>query len=194
MVMKNKLSTLLILLLLSSFLHAQWELGFGPGISIPVTGYEQVLKSGWLLNGEGKCRFKKGNFAVGLKAQFARLQKDKNPADSFQNARMTIAPILVIVEYRFPLKGKFEPYVSGGLGVSLFSLNYDTSPTTGQSVFNVSFTMAPFVGLDYNASKNIYPFVEWGLVLLSDGPPIGFPKADRMTGYHSIVAGVKYRF
>src|SRR5215470_3819252 len=151
MVMKNKLSTLLVLLLLSSLLHAQWELGFGPGISIPVTGYQQVLQSGWLLNGEGKCRFKKGNFAVGLKAQFARLQKDKNPADSFQNARMTIAPILVIVEYRIPVKGKLEPYVSGGFGVSLFSLNYDTSPTTGQSVFNVSFTMAPFIGVDYNA-------------------------------------------
>jgi opacity protein-like surface antigen len=169
-------------------------LGFGPGIGLPVTGYQEVLKSGWLLNAEGKCRFKKGNFAVGLKTQFARLQKDKNPADSFENARMTIAPILVIVEYRIPVKGKLEPYVAAGLGVSLFSLNYDTSPTTGQSVFNVSFTMAPLIGVNYNVSRNIYPFVEWGLVLLSDGPPIGFPKADRMTGYHSIVVGVKYRF
>jgi outer membrane protein with beta-barrel domain len=192
--MKSKLSTLLALLLLSSLLHAQWEVGFGPGVSIPITGYEQVLKSGWLLNAEGKCRFKKGNFAVGLKAHFARLQNDKNPADSFQNARMTIAPILLIVEYRIRVKGKLEPYVSGGLGVSLFSLNYDTSPTTGKSVFNVSFTMVPVVGLNYYATQKIYPFAEWGLVLLSDGPPIGFPKADRMTGYNSIVAGVKYKF
>jgi len=194
MVMKNKLSTLPVLLLLSSFLHAQWELGFGPGIGIPITGYQQVLKSGWLLNGEGKCRFKKGNFAVGLKAHFTRLQNDKNPADSFQNARMTIAPILIIVEYRIPVKGKLEPYVSGGLGVSLFSFNYDTSPTAGKTLFNVSFTMAPVVGVNYNATKNIYPFVEWGLVLLTDGPPVGFPKADKMTGYHSIIAGLKYRF
>jgi hypothetical protein len=169
-------------------------LGFGPGISAPVTGYKEVVKSGWLLNSEGKCRFKKGNFAVGLKAQFARLQHDRTPADTFKNARMTIAPILVIVEYRIPVKGKLEPYVSGGLGVSLFSLNFDMSPTAGQSVFNVSFTMAPFVGVNYNMSRNIYPFAEWGLVLLSDGPPIGFPKADKMTGYHSIVAGVKYKF
>jgi len=192
--MKCKLSTLPFLLLLSAFLHAQWELGFGPGLSLPITGYQEVLKSGWLLNADGKCRVKKGNFAVGLKVQFARLQNDKNSADSFQNTRMTIAPILVIVEYRIPVKGKLEPYVSGGLGVSLFSLNYDTSPTTGQSFFNVSFTMAPFIGVNYNASKKIYPFVEWGLVILSDGPPIGFPKSDRATGYHSIVAGVKYRF
>jgi opacity protein-like surface antigen len=191
--MKNKLLTVL-LLLLSNFLHAQWELGFGPGVSLPITGYKEVLKSGWLLNAEGKCRFKKGNFAVGLKAQFVRLQKDGDYTDSFQNARMTIAPILLIVEYRIKTNGKLEPYISGGFGVSLFSLNYDTSPTAGTSDFNVSFSMAPVVGVNYNVSKNIYPFAEWSLVLLTDGPPIGFPKSDKMTGYNSIVAGVKYRF
>jgi hypothetical protein len=158
MVMKNKLSTLPLLLLLTSFVHAQWELGFGPGVGLPITGYQEVLKSGWLLNAEGKCRFKKGNFAVGLKAHFTRLQNDKNPADSFQNARMTIAPILIIVEYRIPVKGKLEPYISGGLGVSLFSLNYDTSPTAGKSVFNVSFTMAPVIGVNYNVLSGAWCF------------------------------------
>jgi hypothetical protein len=54
--------------------------------------------------------------------------------------------------------------------------------------------MVPVVGVNYNVSKNIYPFLEWSAVLLTDGPPIGFPKADKLTGYNAIVGGVKYRF
>jgi opacity protein-like surface antigen len=175
-------------------LNAQWEVGVGGGVAMPITGYKEVLKTGWLLNGEGKYRFGKGAFAVGMKTHFTRLQKDKNPNDTFQNARMTTAPVIFTAEYGIPVKGSFQPYITGGLGITLFSLNYDTSPTTGTSDFNVSFTMMPLIGLRYVASKNIYPFIEAGLILLADGAPIGFPQGEKMTGYNSIVAGVQYRF
>lgn len=184
----------MFLLFCSSFLNAQWEIGAGAGTAIPITGYKEVLKTGWLLNAEGKYRFGSGNFAIGMKTHFTRLQKDNNPNDTFQNARMTIAPIIFTAEYGIPVKGSLQPYVTGGLGLTLFSLNYDTSPTTGTSEFNVSFSMMPLIGLRYAASKNIYPFVECGFILLSDGPPIGFPKGEKMTGYNAIEAGVQYRF
>ena len=191
--MKLKLLIAVIFVLTSQTIFSQWETGAGLGVSLPITGYGEVLKTGWLINADGRYRFKKGNFAIGMKAQYVRLQNDKNPADQFQNARMTIAPLIFTAEYS-SIKGNLQPYITGGLGITFFNLNYDTSPTTGESVNNVSFTMMPLVGIRYAASKNIYPFIESGVVLLADGPPIGFPKGEKATGYNNIVAGVCYRF
>jgi len=191
--MKQKFVTAVICLLFSNTIFSQWETGAGLGISLPITAYGEVLKTGWLINADGRYRFKKGNFAIGMKAQFVRLQKDKDPSDVFQNARMTIAPLIFTAEYS-ATKGKLQPYVTGGLGITFFNLNYDTSPTAGESVNNVSFTMMPSIGFRYAGTGNIYPFIESGLVLLADGPPIGFPKGGQMTGYTGIVAGVCYRF
>ena len=191
--MKLKFFIAVVFIFISKSIFSQWETGAGLGISLPITGYGEVLKTGWLLNADGRYRFKKGNFAVGMKAQYVRLQNDKNPADQFQNARMTIAPVIFTAEYS-SIKGSLQPYIAGGLGITFFNLNYDTSPTTGESVNNVSFTMMPLVGLRYAASKNIYPFIESGFVLLADGPPIGFPKGEKVTGYNNITAGVCYRF
>ncbi|HET9434892.1 MAG TPA: outer membrane beta-barrel protein [Chitinophagaceae bacterium] len=191
--MKLKSFIAVIFVLTSKTIFSQWETGAGLGISLPITGYGAVLKTGWLLNADGRYRLKKGNFAIGMKAQYVRLQNDKNPADQFQNARMTIAPLIFTAEYS-SIKGNLQPYITGGLGITFFNLNYDTSPTTGESANNVSFTMMPLVGLRYVASKNIYPFIESGFVLLADGPPIGFPKGEEMTGYNNITAGVCYRF
>ena len=191
--MKLKFFIAVIFILTSKNIFSQWETGAGVGISLPITGYGEVLKTGWLLNADGRYRFKKGNFAIGMKAQYVRLQNDKNPADAFQNTRMTIAPLIFTAEYA-SIKGSLQPHITGGLGITFFNLNYDTSPTTGESVNNVSFTMMPSVGIRYVASKNIYPFIESGFVLLADGPPIGFPKGEKMTGYNNITAGVCYRF
>ena len=192
--MKSKFLITLLSGLISISINAQWEAGIGAGLGLPVTGYKEVLKSGWLLNAEGKYRFGSGNFAVGMKAHFTRLQKDNNPGDAFQNARMTIAPLLFTAEWVIPTKGSLDPYITGGLGVTFFNLNYDISPTEGETVNNVSFTMMPQAGLRYAASKNLFPFIEAGLVLLADGPPIGFPKGSQMTGYTGITAGISYRF
>jgi opacity protein-like surface antigen len=187
---------LMSILLLANNAKAQagWEVGLSTGVSLPVTGYKEVLKSGWLLGAEGKYRFGDGRFAVGMKTDFVRLQKDKNPSDTFQNARMTLAPILFTAEYEVPTTGALKPYVSGGLGLSIFNLNYDVSPTEGHTDFNVSFTMAPRLGLRYKTASHLLPFIETNLILLADGPPQGFPKGEKMTGYMGIEAGVSYRF
>ncbi len=192
--MKIKLVITLLLLCTSIITNAQWEAGLGAGLGVPVTGYKEVLESGWLLNAEGKYRFGNGNFAVGMETHFTRLQKDNNPGDAFQNARMTIAPLLFTAEWSIPTRGTLEPYLTGGLGITFFNFNYDTSPTEGETVNNVSFTVMPQAGLRYAASKNLFPFVEAGLVMLADGPPVGFPKGSQMTGYSAITAGISYRF
>ncbi len=168
-------------------------MGIHAGLSLPVAGYKGVFKNGWLVGAGGKYRLGNGNFALGMKTSIVRLQRDRNSSDAFQNARMTIAPLLFTAEYKIKM-GALRPYIGTGLGVSLFSLSHDVSPTEGRSDVNVSFTMAPSVGLRYKSSDHLYPFIETNTVLLADGPPIGFPKANRMTGYHGIQGGLSYRF
>src|SRR5688572_12517356 len=151
----------LIFVSISFTVNAQWELDLGAGIGAPITGYGEVLKNGWLIKAGGRYRLGKGNFALGMQMHYTRLQKDKNPNDAFQNARMTLAPILFTAEYTISTKGNLQPYITGGLGLTLFSLNYDISPTAGESVFNVSFSMMPQVGLRYKASEHVYIFADW---------------------------------
>src|SRR4029078_3019491 len=109
--------------------YAQWELAAGVGDALPITGYREVLKKGWLLSAEAKHRFGKGNFALGAESHFVRLQKDKNSSDAFGNARMTIVPLVFSAEYETALiNNKWKPFVSGGLGITVFNLNYDSGP------------------------------------------------------------------
>lgn len=179
--------------LISLITNGQWEVGGGLGLSIPISGYNEVIKTGWLANAEGKYRMNNKKFAVGMKAQFVRMQNDNNPNDQFQNARMTLAPLIFTAEYG-AVKGKVQPYIMGGLGISFFSFHYEISNTEGKSINNISFTMMPLAGLRFAASEKLLPFIETGFVLIADGPPQGFPKADKITGYNGITAGVNYRF
>jgi opacity protein-like surface antigen len=171
-----------------------WQVGLSTGAGFPITGYKGVFKNGWLLGAEGGYRFGKGNFAVGMQTDFVRLQNDKNPVDTFHNARITIAPILFMAEYELETRGAWKPYIAGGMGVSLFNFTYDTTPTEGQANFNVSFTLSPQLGVRYKASEYLYPFLAGKAVLLMDGPPQGFPKSDKVTGYTALAAGLQYRF
>ena len=192
--MKPKSTTTICFLLLSSISYAQWEVSLGPGITLPITGYGEVVNSGWTLDAEGKYRIKK-TFAVGLKAQFTRLQKDKDANDAFVDSRFTIAPLLFTAEYGNFLNGSLQPSLTAGIGISFFNINYgDTLSPQTTALNNVSFTMMPQIGLRYAASKNVFPFIESGLILIADGPPISFPKSDQITGYAFITAGVLYRF
>jgi hypothetical protein len=194
--MQNFSKTILITLV-SLFIcdrtFAQWEISLGAGTAIPITGYGEVFKPGWLINVEGKHRFHDEKFAVGMNVHFARLQHDKNPEDMFQNARLTVAPVIFFAEYEFAL-GKIRPYVAAGIGLSMFNVTYDTTATSGYADFNLSFSMSPRAGLRYSVNERIYPYIEASLIVIADGPPIYFPHSEKLTGYGAITAGVCYRF
>lgn len=181
-----------LLLLLSLGAHAQLEFGTGIGNALPITGYRQVLKNGWLVTAEAKHRLRNENFAIGAEVHFARLQKDRKSSDAFQNARMIIVPLIFSAEYETNYRGILRPFVSAGIGISLFNLNYDTSPALGNSLTNVSFTMSPQAGIRYALSKNLVPFFKASMVLIADGPPQGFPKGEKLTGYNAFLIGLNY--
>ena len=126
----------------------------------------------------------------------ARFAKDNNPTDSFYDAKITEAPIIFTAEYSLNRSKNFQPYITGGLGLSFFAVSYNSSPTAidDKQISNVSFTMMPLLGFRYKANDHLFPFLESGFVILADGPPIGFPKGEKVTGYNFISAGLQYRF
>jgi hypothetical protein len=121
------------------------------------------------------------------------MHDDNNSSDKFQNAKLEQIPIEVNADYEL-LKKKLIPYVGLGLGVSLYNLNYESSPTNGETIFNVSFSAMPLVGLRFNTNSNIYPFFEVNCPFVMDGPPIGAGESDKATGYVGVAVGISYRF
>lgn len=194
--MRSKKLIILFVIFFSTRAVAQWQVDAGVGVSFPITGYGKVVKTGFVIfNADGQYRFKSG-LAVGMKIQMARFAKDNNPADSFFDAKITVAPVLFTAEYAFNRSKNFQPYVTGGLGLSFFAVSYNSSPTAidDKQISNVSFTMMPLVGFRYKANEHLYPFLESGFVILADGPPIGFPMGEKATGYNFISAGLQYKF
>ena len=194
--MKTRLLVIVYFLSMGVVLHAQWNVGAGVGLSLPITGYGKVVEPGMtVFNLDGNHSLGKGHLAVGMKIQMSRFSEDANPDDAYYEAKLTVAPVLFTLDYIMLTEGKLQPYLTGGLGLSFFVVSYNSSPTVidDQSIFNVSFTMMPVAGLKYKANDHLYPFLETGGVFIMDGPPVGFPEGYNVTGYQFISAGIKYR-
>jgi len=195
--MKTKILVTLICISISLVANAQWSVGAGLGPSFPVTGYGQVVETGvQIFNLQGKHTLGKGKLLLGADIQMARFSEDKNPTDAYYESKLTVAPVIFTLDYQMNLSHKLQPYITYGLGLSFFVFSYTSSPTEidDQSIFNVSFSMMPALGLKYQASSHLYPFVETGLVLLMDGPPVGFPEGEHVTGYEFVTIGLMYKF
>ena len=122
---------------------------------------------------------------------WGRMHKDENVSDTFTNPRLDQVPILVTGEYEFS-GNKLVPYAGLGLGVSLYNLSYDLTPTSGRTVNNVSFSMMPRLGLRLALNKKVNPFLEANAPLVMDGPPVGVSKGEKLTGYVGVAAGVAF--
>jgi hypothetical protein len=190
MTIRIKIVAIFIFLFVTINVNAQWEVSAGAAPAFPITGYNEVFGNGWLVSAAAKYRLNNRHLSIGAETEFARLQKDRESSDAFQNARMTIVPLIFFAEYETNPGGLIRPFVTAGLGISFFNINYDTSPTEGTTINNVSFTMSPQAGLRYGLSKTMTPFVKAGAVLIADGPPVGFPQGDKLTGYGSIEVGL----
>ena len=194
----KKVNLLAILLIaLSTISYGQWSVGAGLGLSFPITGYAGVVKPGVnVFNLHANHALRAGYFKIGMNLQMSRFAEDNNPKDEYYDAKLTVAPFLFTLDYNFMPDRQWQPYLGGGLGISGFVVSYNSSPTEidDQSDFNVSFTMMPKVGIRYKASEKLFPFFETGLVAVMDGPPVGFPEGEKVTGYQFISLGVSYTF
>jgi len=170
--------------------NAQWTLQPGIGMSIPITGYSTIVKTGTLLQFDAAKRLKNPRWGIGLMLGWARMHHDDNEADFLRDARLDQIPIVATIDHQF--KGeKIAPYAAMGIGVSLYNLNYVPPASAGETVFNASFSLMPRLGLRKIMNKYA-PFIEVNCPLVMDGPPIGVSQGEKVTGYVGIAVGVAY--
>lgn len=191
--MKIKFELLLILIFFSSTASAQWTVQAGFGYSEPISGYKTISKSGMLYQFDGVKRLKNDRWGIGLTLGWARMHRDNNESDIFGNARLDQVPIMATADYEI-LNKQVRPYAGLGLGVSLYNLAYDVTSTTGDAIFNVSFSAMPRIGVRVPVDDNWFPFAEINCPIVFDGPPQGAGKSDKATGYVGIAFGASYRF
>ena len=189
--MKFRLLMLVTLAGLISDADAQWSVQPGIGLSIPITGYSTIVKSGIVYQLDVRKELNHPHWSIGLMFGWGRMHKDENVSDSFPNPRLDQVPIVVTGEYEFPGK-KLSPYAGLGLGASLYNLSYDPTPVTGKTVTNVSFSLMPRLGVRLPVNEKIHPFLEANCPVVMDGPPIGVSRGEKVTGYVGIAAGVAF--
>jgi hypothetical protein len=191
--MKLQLKLTVICLLILGHSYGQWTIQPGIGVSNPITGYKTITDGGVLYQLDITKRLSNNRWGIGLLLGWARMHNDNNSSDKFQNARLDQVPILVTADYELAA-GNRKPYIGLGLGVSLYNLRYELTPTSGETIFNASFSMMPRLGLRMPVNKTIYPFIEINFPFVMDGAPPGAEKADKATGYAGVALGAAYRF
>lgn len=179
--------------IISGLVKGQFTVDLGVGAAFPITGYKTMVKTGSFGQVGIYKHWEKSKLNAGFNLGWGRLHADNNLNDKFQNVRIDQIPVVVFGEYELSRK-KAIPYVGVGLGISMFNISYDTSPTTGNTEFNASFCIMPKVGLRLNVSPHFNPFIEYTVPFVMDGPPAGAGESGRATGFMGLLAGVAYRF
>jgi hypothetical protein len=204
---RNRIAMALWVVLMLCISHvgwAQWETGANFSLALPITSYGEVFKIGHGFGIEGRYHFKRG-LAIGLEASFARFPRAKENIIPVNEPKLTVVPILFTAEYEMNNTGMVRPFVSGGLGTSIYVFSYytDDPVTSGKNKANASFTMSPQAGLRLAFTKHFMYYMKGGYVLVMDGPPVAregndvlftFPKSDKAAGYANISFGVNFRF
>jgi hypothetical protein len=191
--MKRYIASAALLFLLTIQAKAQLGIQLGAGYASPITGYSTISDGGLLLQADITKRLKKHNhWGFGLTMAWAKFHQDNNSSDKFMNARLDQVPIMIHADYEI-VRFVLIPYVGLGMGASLYNLTYDTSPTSTESVTNVSFSMMPRLGVRFKLLF-LQPFLEVNFPVVFDGPPEGAGDSGKATGYVGYLAGLGFRF
>ena len=183
-----------IIILLSIKANAQWEAGASYGLALPFTGYGSVVKSGGVLGINAGHRFSKEKWNIKFQMDWARMHKDETTSDEFEEPRLDVVPMTFSVERVLGNHPKIKPFVGAGMGVSIFNIVYHSISQGDVAEVNASFTLVPSIGVSLKNESNINPFIAARMVFVADGPPIGFPKGEKGTGYYGVSLGFNYLF
>jgi hypothetical protein len=179
--------------------QAQWSVGLEYNMAFPLTDYGEVFKAGSNINLEAKYHFNKG-WSIGFQLGVASFADSKEGVSFGRlDPKLTLVPILFVVEYDTERQGIVRPFFAAGLGMSTYTFSYFVGRSV--SVTSSSITISPQIGVRFFITKNTmcylkgsYLFVMNGLPLVSypNLPAIIFPVSGEATGYAGIAIGFIY--
>ncbi len=184
----------LCLVCLSFNCNAQWEGALSIGKPMPFSGYKGVIRGNRYLSIEAGHRFRNEAWALQLSLDWAKMHGDKNKADVFIHPKLDLISVGAGATYTFESINSIEPYAGAALGVTLYNFTYEPTVNSSRTITNASFSVLPLLGLQYRLTSSVAPFFQLKTVVLMDGPPQGFPKASKTTGYTAASIGLRYAF
>jgi len=122
----------------SAIVPKVFQVGFGGGVSVPVSDAKDALKTGW--HGTGILRLNMPGLPLDLSGAFSYSRFNLDAASSGYGGTGRLLSGLANVSYSLPFPGPLKPYVTAGLGAFNLKADPDSSgvPSPGsQTKFGI---------------------------------------------------------
>jgi opacity protein-like surface antigen len=107
----------------ASAMPKPFQIGFGGGVSVPVSDAKDALKTGW--HGTAILKLNMPGLPLDLRGAFSYSHFNLDPASAGFDGTGRLLSGLANVSYSLPFPGPLHPYVTAGLGA--FNLKADPS-------------------------------------------------------------------
>ena len=109
----------------SAFVPKPFQIGFGGGVSVPVSDAKNALKTGW--HGTGILRLNMPGLPFDLRGAFSYSHFKLDPASTGYEGTGRMLSGLGNVTYKLPFPGPLKPYITAGLGAFNLKADPDSS-------------------------------------------------------------------
>lgn len=109
----------------SAMVPKPFQIGFGGGVSVPVSDAKNALKNGW--HGTGILRLNMPGLPLDLRGAFSYSHFKLDPASAGYDGTGRLLSGLANVTYTLPFPGPLKPYITAGLGAFNLKANPDSS-------------------------------------------------------------------
>ncbi len=140
----------------SAMLPKPFQIGFGGGVSVPVSDAKDALKTGW--HGTGILRLNMPGLPLDLRGAFSYSHFKLDPASTGFEGTGRLLSGLGNVTYTLPFPGPIKPYITAGLGAFNLKADPDSSgaPSPGSKT---NFGIDGGVGIQFGL-MGLHGFVE----------------------------------
>jgi len=140
----------------SAMLPKPFQIGFGGGVSVPVSDAKDALKTGW--HGTGILRLNMPGLPVDLRGAFSYSRFKLDPASAGADGTGRLLSGLANVSYSLPFPGPLKPYITAGLGAFNLKASPD-SPGATSTGSTTKFGIDGGVGVQFGL-MGVHGFIE----------------------------------
>jgi opacity protein-like surface antigen len=140
----------------SAIVPKPFQIGFGGGVSVPVSDAKDALKTGW--HGTGILRLNMPGLPLDLRGAFSYSRFELDPASAGYDGTGRLLSGLANVTYTLPFPGPLKPYLTAGLGAFNLKANPDSAGVSSPDS-KTHFGIDGGVGLQFGL-MGVHGFIE----------------------------------